>query len=1443
MRLPTCAVMLLFLGLGHAAAQTTPAVQQVVVGQNVNMVGGPASYDPVRDPSLVGDPFLQRQNEPSLALSSRNPCHLLAGANDYRAVDLEEAFALETADAWLGVFKSFDCGQTWTSTLLPGHPADDSAAGRASPLKDEFGAPLQAGADATVRAGTSGMLYYSGIAFNRTATNDVGRVFVARFIDRNNRDGGDSIKYIETVSIDRGTSGQFLDKPWIATDLPRAGSSTCTVDGQTFPAGNVYIAYASFLGDGTNQHTKILFSRSADCGATWSIPTKLSETSARNQGTAIAVDPGTGHIYIGWREFTRPDDPSSVDAVMFVRSIDGGKTWTRAARITPPHPVTGQPYTLVPFDQAPSPTTFRTLMFPTMAIVPAEADGRAKGKPGRVYVAFSARGFAPLRASQQDGDARVVITSTIDGNTWTYPKPADGYPGAGHQIIPALAFAGGKLALAYYDLRRDVTEKYDDLIVEYGQENFRACADEAAALGSGGYAYFMTCVFTRRTTDRRHTLDLRASIADSTCLSAGTCAFTTYSVSGAFQVSSAQVSQYIRGSWQPGQNVQLQHNRPNLQLFRRGTYPFIGDYIDLQGATFLSDGKGGYVWNTGFTPARPAPVFHVAWGDNRDVQRPRDGDWQNYTPVSVGPNGLVCQAGQGGVRNQNVYTAKLQPGLVVSAPLNDKKIFALQRTFVIIARNTTSIKRRYRLTATPPASLVASFDQFQGFGSGSPLTAIEADIPAQSSISRTLFVAVAGQSATEVEAVVPVRVEEIALCAPGDLCGPPATDTVFLNPDFDSPDFDSPDFDSREFHTPDFDSPDFDSPDFDSPDFDSTVITTSIRTPDFDSPDFDSPDFDSPDFDSTGFNTPDFDSPDFDSPDFDSPDFDSGAFLNPDFDSPDFDSPDFDSATVSDLTWPLFNVGNTTSAYKANVYVNLPQDPDVRYQLVVRRIYPSPTAACAIAGKLTFSEQNQVPVNIVDPNVAASLTDRNFNDSSRTNATFFLAPGEHARITLRTYCKAGAPCPLAVAEQAKEAVALAVIAQAANCQVCTGSQCTGGDGVGGASECSVSDGLPRDIYDPVAPVVLAPVPAPSVNDADNNGFEPVTFTVSATDNLQVKSVTCSAAGLVLSPAATGGPYSFTGTFPVGLTAVQCTATDFAPTPNSATISFEVTVKDVTAPVVTVPTATTAEATGPGGATVKFGVSATDVIDGGLTVVCSTSGGPVNPSGSLFPLGSTLVSCSAADKGGNTATATFTVTVVDTTPPVLLVPANITARATGATGAQVTFVASATDLVDPAPVVTCVPASGSLFPLGTTVVQCTAKDASGNVPVPATFTVTVADSEAPSAMTATVTPSLLWPPDGRIANVFVSGEAFDGQSGVARLSWRVADEYGKHQPTGTVALAGNGAFSFQVPILVDRLGTDKNGRVYTIHITVFDAAGNALGMQKPPVVVVHDQGTK
>jgi len=84
------------------------SAQTPTPGQNVNMVSG-------RDwPG--GDAFLQRQNEPSIAVSTRNPLHLMAGANDYRTVDLPLTDELPnggtlTGDAWLGLFKSFNGGR------------------------------------------------------------------------------------------------------------------------------------------------------------------------------------------------------------------------------------------------------------------------------------------------------------------------------------------------------------------------------------------------------------------------------------------------------------------------------------------------------------------------------------------------------------------------------------------------------------------------------------------------------------------------------------------------------------------------------------------------------------------------------------------------------------------------------------------------------------------------------------------------------------------------------------------------------------------------------------------------------------------------------------------------------------------------------------------------------------------------------------------------------------------------------------------------------------------------------------------------------------------------------------------------------------------------------------------------------------------------------------
>jgi hypothetical protein len=79
--------------------------------------------------------------------------------------------------------------------------------------------------------------------------------------------------------------------------------------------------------------------------------------------------------------------------------------------------------------------------------------------------------------------------------------------------------------------------------------------------------------------------------------------------------------------------------------------------------------------------------------------------------------------------------------------------------------------------------------------------------------------------------------------------------------------------------------------------------------------------------------------------------------------------------------------------------------------------------------------------------------------------------------------------------------------------------------------------------------------------------------------------------------------------------------------------------DITLPVITSPLGTTpAAATSVSGANVSYSASATD--NSGVV----SSFGCTPPSGSLFPIGDTLVTCTATDPSGNTATQSFTIHV-------------------------------------------------------------------------------------------------------------------------------------------------------------------------------------------------------
>jgi hypothetical protein len=314
----------------------------------------------------------------------------------------------------------------------------------------------------------------------------------------------------------------------------------------------------------------------------------------------------------------------------------------------------------------------------------------------------------------------------------------------------------------------------------------------------------------------------------------------------------------------------------------------------------------------------------------------------------------------------------------------------------------------------------------------------------------------------------------------------------------------------------------------------------------------------------------------------------------------------------------------------------------------------------------------------------------------------------------------------------------------------------------------------------------------------------VTYSATATDAISgIATVTCDPAS--------------GSTFPIGTTTVQCSAVDASF--NTRFGQFDVIVTfDVTPPVLSLPANITAEATSASGAVVTYTAAAVDDVDGPVPVTCD------HASGSTFPIATTTVQCTASDSHGNVAHGSFTVTVRDTTPPVLSLPANITAEATGPSGAAVSYSATANDLVDGSRPVTCDHASGSTFPLGTTTVQCSATDTHNNT-AHGSFTVTVRDTTPPTIVSITANPSSLWPPNHKMVAVTVTVIASD-----------LVDPHPTSHIisiTSNEAINGNGDgntspdWEITGPLTANIRAERAGGtdRVYTITIETTDFSGN------------------
>ena len=129
---------------------------------------------------------------------------------------------------------------------------------------------------------------------------------------------------------------------------------------------------------------------------------------------------------------------------------------------------------------------------------------------------------------------------------------------------------------------------------------------------------------------------------------------------------------------------------------------------------------------------------------------------------------------------------------------------------------------------------------------------------------------------------------------------------------------------------------------------------------------------------------------------------------------------------------------------------------------------------------------------------------------------------------------------------------------------------------------------------------------------------------------------------------------------------------------------------------------------------------------------------------------------------------------------------------------------------------------------------------GNQETPKTQNVGI--DATPPVISATPSTTTLWPPNGKMTPVVISGSLTDATSGVdpRSIAFVVTDEYRVVQPSGRVTLALNGSYSIAVPLQASRVESDNDGRLYTITITAQDNAGNQVS-HSATVIVPHDQG--
>lgn len=390
-------------------------------------VSGPSPYASCSTAGQPGTNYLNAEVEPQVAVNPHT-------AGNVVGVWQQDRWSNGGARGLVAGF-SFDGGTTWGETTLP-----FSACAPGAILDPFTGGPYNRASDPWVSIGPDGTAYAAGLlATNSTGgvaagTNDTGVATVT------SSDGGKTWVNARLEKSDQGTTPIFEathffnDKESITADPVHAGTAYVVWDRLKAPSFTVDAILRAHAFRGPTW-----FSRTTDGGNTWSTARPIFDPGQNSQtiGNVVVADPRTDTLYDFFEQISTTGSPKFTPrglSVSFIKSTDGGNTWSRATNVSAQDTVGDA-----------DPNTGQGLRtgegLPSVAI---------DASTGELYVVWN-----DARSTGGSVNHIVISTSTNGGATWTSPATVDANtPPNRPAFTPTVAVnSAGTVAVTYYDLR------------------------------------------------------------------------------------------------------------------------------------------------------------------------------------------------------------------------------------------------------------------------------------------------------------------------------------------------------------------------------------------------------------------------------------------------------------------------------------------------------------------------------------------------------------------------------------------------------------------------------------------------------------------------------------------------------------------------------------------------------------------------------------------------------------------------------------------------------------------------------------------------------------------------------------------------------------------------------------------------------------------------------